>query len=221
VLTFWPYVWQLDPGHTYDEHLVLALKTRCDIHHPTHSHPCSVFLFSSLNDALSPLLPSLPDQRWAILTSPFSSTRLMVSHSTSPFYIPRLMASLPLLPYPIPRAVDPVARWGPTWVVSRYGRYYGTYGQSGAAVCTLGSGMQCGRLEDAAQLGRGGAATWCGSCVRLVVWLFGFRGAPAHTLSCEQLWFLLALSGWFCNDCEEQPIAFCNYCWHAIILPTV
>jgi hypothetical protein len=31
VLTFWPYVWQLDPGHTYDEHLVLALKTGCDI----------------------------------------------------------------------------------------------------------------------------------------------------------------------------------------------
>jgi hypothetical protein len=30
VLTFWPYVWQLDPGHTYDEHLVLVLKTRCD-----------------------------------------------------------------------------------------------------------------------------------------------------------------------------------------------
>jgi hypothetical protein len=30
VLTFWPYVWQLDPGHTYDEHLVLALKTGCD-----------------------------------------------------------------------------------------------------------------------------------------------------------------------------------------------
>jgi hypothetical protein len=26
VLTFWPYVCQLDPGHTYDEHLVLALK---------------------------------------------------------------------------------------------------------------------------------------------------------------------------------------------------
>jgi hypothetical protein len=26
VLTFWPYVWQLDLGHTYDEHLVLALK---------------------------------------------------------------------------------------------------------------------------------------------------------------------------------------------------
>jgi hypothetical protein len=26
VLTFWPYVWQLDSGHTYDEHLVLALK---------------------------------------------------------------------------------------------------------------------------------------------------------------------------------------------------
>jgi hypothetical protein len=30
VLTFWPYVWQLDPGHTYDEHLILALKTGCD-----------------------------------------------------------------------------------------------------------------------------------------------------------------------------------------------
>jgi hypothetical protein len=30
MLTFWPYVWQLDPGHTYDEHLVLALKTGCD-----------------------------------------------------------------------------------------------------------------------------------------------------------------------------------------------
>jgi hypothetical protein len=30
VLTFWPYVWQLDPEHTYDEHLVLALKTGCD-----------------------------------------------------------------------------------------------------------------------------------------------------------------------------------------------
>jgi hypothetical protein len=26
VLTFWPYVWQLDPRHIYDEHLVLALK---------------------------------------------------------------------------------------------------------------------------------------------------------------------------------------------------
>jgi hypothetical protein len=26
VLTFWLYVWQLDPGPTYDEHLVLALK---------------------------------------------------------------------------------------------------------------------------------------------------------------------------------------------------
>jgi hypothetical protein len=30
VLTFWPYVWQLDPGHTYDEHLFLALKIGCD-----------------------------------------------------------------------------------------------------------------------------------------------------------------------------------------------
>jgi hypothetical protein len=30
VLTFWPYVWQLDPEHRYDEHLVLALKTGCD-----------------------------------------------------------------------------------------------------------------------------------------------------------------------------------------------
>jgi hypothetical protein len=26
VFTFWSYVWQLDPGHTYDEHLVLILK---------------------------------------------------------------------------------------------------------------------------------------------------------------------------------------------------
>jgi hypothetical protein len=26
VLTFLPYVWQLDPGHTYDEHLVFPLK---------------------------------------------------------------------------------------------------------------------------------------------------------------------------------------------------
>jgi hypothetical protein len=26
VFTFWPYVWQLDPGHTYNERLVLALK---------------------------------------------------------------------------------------------------------------------------------------------------------------------------------------------------
>jgi hypothetical protein len=32
MLTFWPYVWQLDPGHTYDEHQVLALKTGCDTH---------------------------------------------------------------------------------------------------------------------------------------------------------------------------------------------
>jgi hypothetical protein len=30
VLTSWPYVWQLDPGHTYNEHLVLVLKTGCD-----------------------------------------------------------------------------------------------------------------------------------------------------------------------------------------------
>jgi hypothetical protein len=30
VLTFWPYVWQLDPRHTYDEHLVLVIKTGCD-----------------------------------------------------------------------------------------------------------------------------------------------------------------------------------------------
>jgi hypothetical protein len=26
VFTFWSYVWQLDPGHTYDERLVLILK---------------------------------------------------------------------------------------------------------------------------------------------------------------------------------------------------
>jgi hypothetical protein len=26
LLQFWPYVWNLDPGHTYDEHSVLALK---------------------------------------------------------------------------------------------------------------------------------------------------------------------------------------------------
>jgi hypothetical protein len=26
MLYFWPYVWQLDPRRTYDEHLVLALK---------------------------------------------------------------------------------------------------------------------------------------------------------------------------------------------------
>jgi hypothetical protein len=26
VFTFWLYVWQLDPGHTYDEHLILASK---------------------------------------------------------------------------------------------------------------------------------------------------------------------------------------------------
>jgi hypothetical protein len=37
VLTFWPYVWQLDPGHTYDEHLVLALKTGCDTSRPLNS----------------------------------------------------------------------------------------------------------------------------------------------------------------------------------------
>jgi hypothetical protein len=34
VLTFWPYVWQLDHAHTYDEHLVLVLKTRCDTSRP-------------------------------------------------------------------------------------------------------------------------------------------------------------------------------------------
>jgi hypothetical protein len=34
VLTFWLYVWQLDPGHTYDEHLILALKTGCDKNGP-------------------------------------------------------------------------------------------------------------------------------------------------------------------------------------------
>jgi hypothetical protein len=31
MLTFWLYVSQLDPGHTYNKYLVLALKTRCDI----------------------------------------------------------------------------------------------------------------------------------------------------------------------------------------------
>jgi hypothetical protein len=41
VLTFWPYVWQLDPGHTYDEHLVLALKTGCDTV-PTPDRLCAV-----------------------------------------------------------------------------------------------------------------------------------------------------------------------------------
>jgi hypothetical protein len=33
VFTFWPYVWQLDPGHTYDEHLVLALKPSVTLRH--------------------------------------------------------------------------------------------------------------------------------------------------------------------------------------------
>jgi hypothetical protein len=33
VFTFWPYVWQLDPGHTYDEHLVLALKLSVTLRH--------------------------------------------------------------------------------------------------------------------------------------------------------------------------------------------
>jgi hypothetical protein len=27
LLKFWPYVWNLDPGHTYDEHSVLAFKS--------------------------------------------------------------------------------------------------------------------------------------------------------------------------------------------------
>jgi hypothetical protein len=31
VFTLWPYVWQLNPGHTYDEHLIFYLKTWCDI----------------------------------------------------------------------------------------------------------------------------------------------------------------------------------------------
>jgi hypothetical protein len=50
VLTFWPYVWQLDPGHRYDEHLVLALKTGCDSD-PSDRHSLfayCVFLAGSL-----------------------------------------------------------------------------------------------------------------------------------------------------------------------------
>jgi hypothetical protein len=52
VLTFWPYVWQLDPGHTYDEHLVLALKTGCDRSpcrcFPTSTRECSKVTYFQL-----------------------------------------------------------------------------------------------------------------------------------------------------------------------------
>jgi hypothetical protein len=69
VLTFWPYVWQLDPGHTYDEHLILALKTGRDTGHIRYPgwtcldlwHPNEQILFGRYKER-----PTPPSLRWPL-----------------------------------------------------------------------------------------------------------------------------------------------------------
>jgi hypothetical protein len=63
VLTFWPYVWHLDPGHTYDEHLVLILKTGCDKNHRRSRYSPVVGHLPLSSFTSCPPAPSMPPQR--------------------------------------------------------------------------------------------------------------------------------------------------------------
>jgi hypothetical protein len=46
-----PYVWQLKPGHTYDEHLIFVLKIMCDNFLTHNLHCClGILLFFGKSD---------------------------------------------------------------------------------------------------------------------------------------------------------------------------
>jgi hypothetical protein len=53
-----------------------------------------------------------------------------------------------------------MAQWGPPQSVSGYGRYYGSHGESEAALLDLSDGMQHSRSEDVIAVGTRRAMAW-------------------------------------------------------------